>query len=136
MAVAGRLIMGDSGHRESTSWTRVIAVAAVLFFAQVLPSPFRRHAAFRRFGPDKVLHFVGYAWFAGVLADALAGSHMDDREAGYCAVAVTTIYNIAMGELQEVVPGRVHERADFIAGFLGSMLGVVGWRWRLDNQTS
>ncbi len=114
----------------------VIAVALVLFFAQIIPSPFRRHPAFRRFGPDKVLHFLGYAGFAGVLADALAKAYLDDREAGYCAVVIATIYNITIGELQKVVPGRVPERADFIAGFLGSMLGVVGWRWLSDDETT
>lgn len=72
MSSDDRTAMGDSGRRERAPWSTVVAVAIVLFVAQVLPSPFRRHPAFRRFGPDKLLHFLGYAGFAMALADALA----------------------------------------------------------------
>lgn len=128
--------MGYPERRERTPWWTVIAVAVVLFLAQVIPSPFRRHPSFSRFGPDKVLHFVGYAGFGAVLAEALAEGHLDDREAVYWAVGITAIYSAAISELQHVVPGRVPERADFVAGFLGSNLGALGWRWLADDHTS
>jgi VanZ family protein len=95
--------------------------------AALLPSPLPRHPEFDRFGPDKLLHLLGHGWHAFVLADALGGGRLEDREAALVAVVVSTGYGVLTGLLQNHVPGRAFERADVVAGFLGSVLAVAGW---------
>lgn len=121
--------MCNRHRRLESRWTAVAIVAVVLLVGSALPSPFRRHPAFSRFGPDKLLHIVGHAGFATVLAEALAAGRLADRETIVLSVGVSTGYGIAIGKLQERIPGRAPERADVVAGLLGSILGVIGWRY-------
>lgn len=120
--------MPERHHRRGSRWKAVLAVAAVLLVGSVLPSPLRRRPAFSRVGPDKLLHLVGHAVFAVVLADALTAGRRNERDAAVLSVGISTGYGVVMGRLQERIPGRAAERADVVAGFLGSMLGVLGWR--------
>lgn len=119
--------MDEAGHREGSSWARVVLVALVLLVAQVLPSPLGRHPAFSRVGPDKLLHLLGHAALAAALADALDTECLDERPSVLSAVALSTAYGVATAELQTLVPGRVPERADLVAGLLGAVLGALGW---------
>lgn len=121
-------IMDDSGHQNGASWTSVVIVGVILLVAQLIPSPFRRHPAFRLIGPDKLLHFVGYAWFAASLADALAAGQPTDTQAGCISIVVSAGYGFAIGQIQPLVPGRVPETADLVAGVVGSLVGVLGWK--------
>ncbi len=107
----------------------VVAFAMVLLVGSVLPSPLRRHPSFSKFGPDKLLHLLGHAGFATVLADAFAAGQRDDPRAAVLSVVVSIGYGIVIGHLQERVPGRAPERADLVAGILGSILGVCGWHY-------
>lgn len=121
--------MAESGHRDqAANWTKVVIVALVLLVTQLLPSPLRRHPAFSRVGPDKLLHLLGHALFSAVLVNALNAERVDDRVSTVSAVVLSTSYGVAMGELQKLVPGRVPERADVIAALVGAVLGAVGWR--------
>lgn len=53
----------------------------------------------------------------------------DDRPvATVAAVVASTLFGVVTELLQESVPGREFERGDVVAGFVGSALGVVGWR--------
>jgi VanZ family protein len=108
-------------------WRRVAVVAATILVGSVLPSPTGRHPEFSRVGPDKLLHFVGYAGLAAALADAFA-TRIDGRRATLLAVGVSAAYGVLTGRLQERVPGRENERADLVAGTLGSVAGGLGWR--------
>lgn len=103
--------------------------ALVLLVGAVLPSPLRRRPAFGRFGPDKLLHLVGHAVFAAVLADALGADGRDELDAAVLSVGGSTAFALLTGHLQRWVPGRVGERADLVAGLLGSILGALGWRY-------
>lgn len=117
-----------------TAWSRTspherVGVSAVLLFvAAVVPSPLRRYRAFRVAGPDKLLHLLGYGGFALLLADALTADRRDDRAAAFAAVLISSGYGFLIGTLQNWVPGREHERADDVAGLVGSVLAVVAWR--------
>jgi len=123
----------DSDRRGATGWPAVALVAVILLVASVLPSPLRRRPEFGRVGPDKLLHVVGYAGFAAVLADALAGERRGTPPA-VGAVVVAAGYGLLTGRLQDRVPGRAAERADHVAGFLGAVFGALAWRsGRLDG---
>ena len=121
--------MCDQHRWPDSRWTAVAVVAVVLLVGSVIPSPFRRRPEFSRFGPDKLFHLLGHAGFAAVLADALASGRLGDREAAVLSVGVSTGYGVVTGRLQEWVPGRAPERADLLAGLLGSVLGVLGRRY-------
>lgn len=110
-------------------WTAVAVVAVVLLVGSLVPSPFRRHPAFRRIGPDKLLHLVGHAGFAATVADALDAGRLSDRDGAALAVCVSAGYGIVIGHAQRYVPGREPESADLVAGVLGAVLGVLGRRY-------
>ncbi|MBX0288284.1 VanZ family protein [Haloarcula salinisoli] len=110
-------------------WRRVLTVGVVLLVGSLVPSPFDRHEAFDTYGPDKWLHFVGHVAFAVTLADAFAADGTANPISGGGALCGSVLLGLAVGYLQQYVPGRVPERADLVAGVLGSMLGV-GWWYR------
>jgi VanZ family protein len=116
-------------------WKASVGTALLLLVGSLVPSPFRRRPAFSTFGPDKLLHFVGHAGFAAVLSDALGTTWLDDREAVVLAVCLSTGYGVVTGRLQEWVPGRAPERADLVAGMLGSAVGALGWQ-RLTGEST
>jgi VanZ family protein len=126
--------MRDQRLRLKPRWRTVIVLAAVLLIASVVPSPLRRYPAFDQFGPDKLMHLVGHAGFAAVLADALATDRCDTWTAALLAVVASTGYAILTGTLQRWVPGRESEPADFAAGVIGSIFGALGWR-RFERST-
>jgi len=110
-------------------WRRVLTVGVVLLVGSLVPAPFERHEAFETYGPDKWLHFLGHGAFAVTLADALATDGTASPISGGGAVCGSVLLGLAVGYLQQYVPGRVPERADVVAGALGSVLGV-GWWYR------
>lgn len=115
-------------------WRRALLAGVALVVGSVVPSPLGRHPEFGRFGPDKFLHLVGHAVFTAALADALAVADRGWRVgAGLAVVASAALGALAAG-LQRYVPGRVPERADGVAGLLGSVLGVW-WLWRRDRPS-
>ena len=122
--------------RFGRRWKRVVFSSGVLLVAALLPSPLQRHPEFDWFGPDKLLHLLGHGWHAVVLADAFSGGQHRDREAAVVAVVVSTGYGVLTGVLQNWVPGRAFERADVVAGFLGSVLAVWNWLGRPETADS
>lgn len=120
--------MSNPPQGPTARWKAVFAFAMVLLVGAVVPSPLKRHPAFSKVGPDKLLHFLGHAGFATVLADAIATGRLSNRTAAVFSVGLSSAYGILIGQLQRSIPGRLPERADLIAGILGSILGVLGWR--------
>jgi VanZ family protein len=112
-------------------WRRAAIAGALLVIGLVAPSPLGRHPEFSRVGPDKLLHVVGHAGFAATLADALATADRDRPTAGVLAVVGSMAVGLCAAGLQRWVPGRVPERADTVAGLVGSVLGV----WWLFRRT-
>lgn len=104
---------------------RAVAATVALLVAAVVPSPFRRRPEWEWVGPDKLLHLVGYAGYAVVLADALGAGRYSDGQAAVLAVCLSTVHSLVTGRLQRWVPGRGFELADVLAGLLGSLLGVA-----------
>lgn len=121
-------------HRFDSRWTPVVVTALVLLVGSLLPSPLGRHPDFSRFGPDKLLHFLGHACLAVTLADALATDRLNVAWAGVVAVVCSFVHGLITGFLQRYVPGRVAERADIVAGLVGSVVGVVGWWYNFDTE--
>lgn len=126
--------MSDRRDGSRSRWMTVAVIAATLLVGSVLPLPFGRHPEFGRVGPDKVLHLLGHGAFAVALAAAL-GAGRRDRRAAALAVGLSTGYGLVLGRLQGRVPGRVGERADLVAGGLGSVLGGLCWLY-LAERTS
>jgi hypothetical protein len=112
----------------------VAVVAVVLLVGSTIPVPFGRHPEFDWFGPDKLLHLVGHGSLAVVTADALGANPTTSERAGGLAVCLSTGYALLLGRLQVRVPGREPERADLAASALGSVLGVVGWRYLSESD--
>lgn len=113
-------------HRRTRSrWTGVAVATIVLVGASLLPVPFDRRRSFEGFGPDTVLHFLGYAGFAAILAEALDADGIEGASRGALTVGTATGIAIGTGRLQRSVPGRDHERSDVVAGVLGACIGVL-----------
>lgn len=110
-------------------WRRVLTVGVVLLVGSLVPAPFDRHEAFDTYGPDKWLHFLGHGAFAVTLAEAFTADGRASPISGGGAVCGSVLLGLAVGYLQQYVPGRVPELADLIAGVLGSVVGV-GWWYR------
>lgn len=125
--------MGEIQHRPSESrWNVVMIVALILLVGSLMPSPLGRHPDFGRFGPDKLLHFMGHAGLAVTLMNALETERRSEHRAIILAVGISTVYGVLTNSLQRWIPGRKYERADVVAGFLGSVGGVVVWQ-RTEN---
>lgn len=112
---------------SDSRWRRARAVGLALLVGSLVPSPFERHDAFDTLGPDKLLHFLGHGLFAVTLADALAGDGTPRALSGGGALGCSAVVGLTVGYLQQYVPGRVSERADLVAGVLGSIAGVGWW---------
>jgi VanZ family protein len=106
----------------------------VLLVGGLVPVPFERRPEFSSVGPDKLLHLLGHGAFSVALADALAADGRGHGESAVVAAATSTAYGFVIGRLQRRVPGRVHERADVVAGVVGSVLAVVWWAIRGDER--
>jgi len=109
---------------EGNAWRRVALVTAVVLVGSLVPVPFERRPEFGRFGPDKLLHLLGYAGLAASLADALDGGR-PRRRTDLAAALLAAAFGLAVGRLQRRVPGRRDEPADTVAGALGAVLAVV-----------
>lgn len=107
-------------------WLGVIVSAFLLLVGSSLPLPPRYNPDFGLYGPDKLLHLLGHAGLAAALVAALADDGSSLRVA-VTAVVSSTVYGIGTELLQEVIPGREFERGDVIAGFVGSLIGVISW---------
>ncbi|WP_128226406.1 VanZ family protein [Halobacteriaceae bacterium SHR40] len=127
--------METPDDRFDSRWKSVVGTALVLLVASVLPSPLGRHPEFSRFGPDKLLHILGHAWLTVTLADAFETDRLDAVSTGIIAVSVSFVHGLFTGFLQQYVPGRVPERADLVAGLVGSVLGVLGWWYVSEART-
>jgi len=117
--------MGCGETDRRARWLVAGQVALAVVGGSLVPSPLRRHPAFSVVGPDKLLHLLGHAGLAATLADALAGEGWSVSTRSVAAVAVSMGAGYAVGVLQQFVPGREGERADFVAGVLGAVLGVT-----------
>lgn len=118
--------MSARPRRSHRRWRGTAVAALLLLVGSAVPLPPRHNPDFGPFGPDKFLHGVGHAAFAAALAAAL-GDGSSGRVA-LAGVVASTAYGLSTELLQESVPGREFERADVVAGLLGSIVGVVGWR--------
>ncbi|MHB9288885.1 VanZ family protein [Halobacteriales archaeon Cl-PHB] len=113
-------------HDRRARWLVAAEVALAVVGGSLVPSPLGRHPAFSVVGPDKLLHLLGYAALSAALADALAGEGWGPPARSGVAVAVSVVAGYGVGVCQRFVPGRESETADFVAGVLGAVLGVVG----------
>lgn len=104
----------------------VTVTGLLLFVASALPIPPRHNPDYGPYGPDKFLHFLGHAGFAGALLAAFDDA--TPRRSACLAVALSTVYGVGTELLQEGIPGREFERGDVVAGFLGSVVGAASWR--------
>lgn len=100
--------------------------AILLLVGSALPLPPQHNPDFGLYGPDKFLHLLGHAGFAAALVAALEDDEPSLRGA-VMAVVLSTVYGIGTELLQEMIPGREFERGDIIAGFVGSLIGVISW---------
>lgn len=116
-------------------WNAVVIVAVILLIGSVVPSPLRSRPDFGRFGPDKFLHFMGHVGLAATLVNALGTERRSERTAAVLAVGSSTAYGIVTNSFQRWIPGRKPERADMVAGFLGSVAGVVAYQHANDTQS-
>jgi len=119
--------MTETYRLADTRWKRALLTGAVLLVGSLVPSPTGRHPEFAVVGPDKLLHFLGHAGFAAALADALGADGVPSERAAVSAITASTFLGLVVGVLQRPIPGRVPERADLVAGTLGSVSGAYWW---------
>lgn len=123
--VAPTFAVQSSSAESGCRWIGVGLPAALLFAGSIVPLPPRQDPTFGPYGPDKLLHLLGHAWLAAALVTALDGDGERTPRATLLTVALSTGYGVLTERLQEAVPGREFERADVLAGLLGSLLGVA-----------
>lgn len=112
---------------KDARWRTVAGWSLVLLIAAIVPSPFERRPSWRRFGPDKVLHFVGYGVYAVALVRAMDRDQERELVVGILSVCTSMLYGHLLGKLQTYVPGRRNESADTVAAIAGAVVFVVGW---------
>jgi VanZ family protein len=117
-------------------WTAAVAATVGLVVAAVVPSPFERRPEWERVGPDKLLHFVGHAVYAFVLANALDPDREYPGRAAAGALCLSTAHSLLSGRLQERVPGRANERGDVAWAVAGSALAACSWRREDASETT
>lgn len=110
-----------------TRWQEAARVAFVLMVGCLVPSPLPRYPEFDRFGPDKVLHFLGHGYLTATLVNALAPDCALGKSA-VLALGGSTALGVVTAYAQQYVPGRAPERADLVASLCGSLAGLVLWR--------
>lgn len=113
----------------------VVLFGVAMLAGSLVPVPFERRPAFERFGPDKLLHLLGHGVFAAGLSRAVDGRHVSLRT-GLAAIVVSTCHGLVAGRLQRHVPGRAPERADVLAGLVGSIVGVALLRRQEQGEKS
>lgn len=117
--------MTTIGNSARKNWLLAGLIALALVVGSLIPSPFSRRSEFKRFGPDKVFHFVGHAGFSVALTDALVVGGLNPRKSAVLAVGFSTVLGYVIGALQRGIPNRSPERADTVAGLLGSLVGIL-----------
>ncbi len=115
---------------------RAVGVTLLLLGASLVPSPFERRPGWERVGPDKLLHLLGHACYAVVLAEALDGSRRSRGESAFLAVCLSTAHSLVTARLQAYVPGRRGEVADVVAGLVGAVGAVSVWYRRVSSTRS
>lgn len=125
--------MSHVAEPTQSRWRRPLYVALVLLGGALVPSPFERRESFRYVGPDKWLHFLGHGVFAAVLADAFGADGVGQGGASGLAIGGSASLGLLVGYLQQYVPGRAPELADFVAAVAGSLAGV-GWWYRTEKN--
>ncbi|MDX5989751.1 VanZ family protein [Haloferax mediterranei ATCC 33500] len=112
---------------SDSRWMAVAGSTIFLFVLSMLPSPLKRHPEWKWIGPDKVMHLVGHAGYAVLIADAFRADRCTDRGAAVLAVCISTTHSLVTGRAQNWVPGREFEFADVVASLLGALFAVFGW---------
>lgn len=106
----------------------VVAAGLLLLVGSALPIPERFNPNVGPLGPDKFLHFIGHAVFTTLFGRAFVDDGRDLRVdvLGICA---SSAYGLGTELLQRRIPTREFERGDVVAGFLGSIAGVLAVRY-------
>lgn len=135
------MTVGDDELRMRESsfdarWRSVLVATVGLLVASVVPSPVERRADWRWVGPDKLLHFLGHAWYARVLANAIDTDRERAGAAAALALCLSTAHGVLSGRLQQRVPGRAFERADVAWAFAGSAVAALSWYTGTANDTT
>lgn len=118
-------------HEVSTRkrWISVGIFAGVILLTAIVPLPDGNRPRFGPLGPDKFLHLIAHAGLTGSLAAALDDHHEVDVLLAAGIVGVSIAYGIGIEYLQEAIPGRTFEVADIAGAAVGSVVGVIAWRY-------
>ncbi|MHB9288884.1 VanZ family protein [Halobacteriales archaeon Cl-PHB] len=108
-------------------WHPSLVAAIALLVGSATPIPPRYNPDTGLLGVDKFLHGLGHLALAGALLAATDGDRPRRRTA-VLTVAVSTVYGVATELFQERIPGREFEPGDVLAGFVGSVAGVLAWQ--------
>jgi len=125
--------MCGRGSTRRQRWLRAVTAGVGLLVGSIVPVPLARHPELGRFGPDKLLHLLGHGGLAAALADALVADCRDPRLAGLLAAVGSTAIGAVAAYIQQYVPGRAPERADTVAGLLGTAVGIYWWATASDR---
>jgi hypothetical protein len=106
-------------------WGPVAVTGGLLLAGSTVPLPPGVDPDFGPYGPDRFLHLVGHAGFTATLLAALEDGATVDRGRASLAIVSSVGYGVCTELMQEGIPGRGFERGDVVAGFVGSVLGVL-----------
>ena len=116
---------GPAGRPLRWRWLGpALGYAALIFFLSSLSNPF----PFKPTGLltlDKLLHFVEYAAFGGLLAWGLARAGLAVSSAAVWAAVLGSAYGLTDEVHQAFVPNRSADPRDWVADSVGTLVGAV-----------
>ena len=101
-----------------------VAIALVIVIGSLLPARGEELLGPPLVGVDKLIHFVGYAMFAGVLA---AARNASTRRTAVVVFAIAFTLGLSLEFVQWTLPTRVFSLQDGVANAIGAIAGVTGW---------
>lgn len=105
-------------------WLPLALWAAVIFTFSAFPTVKTSEIYWEDFIVKKLAHLTEYAIFAILSYRALINSGMENKRAGYWAIAFTLIYGITDEFHQSFTPGREPRIRDVIIDAVGGSIGI------------
>lgn len=90
------------------------------------------------FGPDKILHLLLFGIYSFLLLEGFRrqqGNSLLQKHPIFVALLIGIVFAIFTEVMQmHVIPGRHGNIYDFLADVLGSILGIISWRFTRRNE--
>jgi VanZ family protein len=112
-------------------WRHPLSVAFALLGASIVPLPTGTPDV-ALCNTDKLLHAAGHAWLTAAIAETVDDTHYRSMMLG---IVLSVGFGVITEILQKLIPGRLFEADDILAGFAGSLAGAGCWSYTILRKT-